>query len=726
MEEKVRQTVYLFEQYSSGDRKTWEEEVAEDREFVNNAQWDETEKRYLQSKNQPALPINEMKPARDQVVGQITKNNPRWLAVAVENSDVKLAGDVSDLMAWIWDSSNGNMHFRAAVEDFIDTGLFAEMVYVDPNGDMGKGEIRICRLDPQKVYIDPRCTYRNAQDSDNIFLMDVMSEHNIKIHYPDFDFTDAVEHKAAKKTGVRAKQQNQVFEGKFLGSQKYYRILDRYEKIKVDHLRIYDPNTIFEKVVDERGYQEFASQPAVILSKLGEEKPIYEEEEVKKAIRLKNIYGSIFHYMSDGTIRSGVEAGTEVSQDGTIIFPVPNSTLRVTQYTVFDLINQGFLKVEPVKVNRIKRTLIIGEKLYYEQILPISKYPFAITMLHHTGSPYCYGDARLAKPIQEQINKINSLIIAYNTNIANVKVFLPKGSGIKKEEVKKEFGKSGTAVFEYEAEGGVPLFVQLQQMSNAFYEQLDRAKIHIQRLYGAYEFQDGLISAPPQTRGGTLAIYEAGLNRTNSKLQLIESALNDLGSVVAELVPHVYDRRKVIRIVTPNNKVKELFFNERIEENGESKIVNDLTANKYDFRMVSGSTLPTNRQARFEAYMQLFELGAIRNPEPILRLTDLPDIEEVIESENALKQAQQIIQELTDAVDQLRGDKQTSDRELENADRQVSKAKFDAKLAGIAAKLEQSQLLAQYRLRDMENQKKKEITKQQSNNNKPSKGSKKS
>src|SRR5690606_37384939 len=199
---------------------------------------------------------------------------------------------------------------------------------------------------------------------------------------------------------------------------------------------------------------------------------------------------------------------------------------------------------------------------------------------------------------------------------------------------------------------------------------------------------DELISAPLLTRGFTVTNYEAVLNRTNSKSQTMESALNDLGSVVAELDPHVYDRRKVIRIVNPNNKVKELFFNERIEENGESKIVNDLTANKYDFRMVSGSTLPTNRQARFEAYMQLFELGAIRNPEPILRLTDLPDIEEVIESENALKQAQQIIQELTDAVDQLRGDKQTSDRELENADRQVSKAKFDAKLAGIAAKLE--------------------------------------
>lgn len=698
--DKARPIIETFLQYMGNDRSQWAKEVAQDIEYVNNVQWTEDEAQAVEATNAPALAINEIKISRDRVVGQMTKNAPRWIAVAVENSDVKLAGDVSDLISWIWDKSKGNMHVRKAVESFEDTGMFAMMSYVDPYGDMGKGEIKICWVDPERIYIDPRCTFRDISDSSRVFITDIYSKSRIMTDYPDFDLADAEEYKGdLKVSGTGAIRQGQVFNAGFLGEEHYYRVIDSYQKIKVRRIRVYDPKSVFERVMTEEEYQSWASKDAVIQTKLSGEQAVVDEDEVKKILRMVSQYGTTFHFMSDNSIMPGTDNHPpEVDQSGQYIYPVPNSTVHITRTNMYGLIEQGYLKSEIIPVDRVKRDLIIGEKLYFSSVMPVSEYPFAITMLHHTGNPYCYGDARLAKPIQELINKIHSIIIKYNINVAGAKVILPDGTDL--TEFKEHWGEAGAYFFTADMTEGQPLVVQLQQMANELYVQLDRLKLQIQRIYGAYDYQDGIMNSPPQTRGGTLAIYEAGMNRSETKLQLIEEALNGLGSVVAEMIPYVYDRRKVIRILSPNNKVKDITFNETQTDNGETRIINDLTANKYDIKMLSGSTLPSNRWARHEAYMQMWEKGLIRNPEPILRLTDLPDIDEVIQNEDRLRQAEGIIQNLNDTLKKMEGDAQTKDRMLESADRQVTKAKYEASFKGIQAQLQAWLDTAKARLND--------------------------
>jgi hypothetical protein len=710
----AKPTIDLFNQYQGGDRRQWEEQVAEDIEFVNNVQWDSAEVAYLEGQDKPALAINEMKIARERVVGQLTKNSPGWIAVPTEDSDVKVAGDASALLRWIWDGSKGNMHNRASTEAFEDTGLYALMAYIDPFADLGKGEIRICHVNPAKIYFDPRCTYRNASDSSNIFVADVYSESRILNDYPDFDFTDTQEYKSSIQTfGTREIQQGQVFNPKFLNDEKYYRVIDRYQKIKVNRVRVYDSQSNFEKVLTEKELAEFRAKPAVIMTKIGQEKYLFDESDVQQALFMIRTYGNVFHVMSDGSMMSGVEGDTEMLPDGQMIYSVPNSTVRMFVVSMGEMLDKGYLNQKIVKVDRVKRSLVIGEKLYSEHVLPISRYPFGITMLHHTGTPYCYGDARLAKPIQEQINKVHSLIVSYNTNITNVKLLIQKGSA-KKQDIEEQWGKAGTAVIEVDMTEAIPIVLQLQSMSNAFYDQLDRLTNLIQKIYGAYDFQDGMISNPPQTRGGTLAMFEAGMDRAITKLQLIEEALNDLGAVAGEMIPYVYDRRKVIRIITPNNKTKNIVFNDTTQENGETKIINDLTVNKYDYKVISGSTLPSNRWAKFEAYMNLWEKQVIRNPEPLIRASDFPDVEEILENEDRLREAEQIISQMDETIKDLSGDMQTLQRENVHANQQVVVEKFKTKLEKIAARMEQSQLLTQYRLNDLvktENKKKEVSTK---------------
>ena len=699
----ARPIIDTFEEYGTGDYGTWAQEFADDKAFINNVQLTVETASALENANQPITVLNECKPARDQVVGRMCSNDPRWLAAPRETPvDSTLAGMVSDFGSYIWDASYSNMHFRKAVENFEDGGMFVMYVYYDPNADMGKGDIKYCAISPDKLRIDPRCTWRNAQDASKIFIGDVLSEDEIRLRYPDFNFEGAEEWIGdLTKDSVRYAGDGQIMKAGFLQNVKYYRIIDQYKRMKINMLWVYDPNTNFEKILDKRAMQGFLEQLAVIITQAGRETPITDEEQVQQFLRLRATYGDTWYEMTDGTIRSGTEDmnSGEAAQDGRLIYPVQGSTTQIHQVTMSDLMEQGYIRYEPVPVDRIKRSLVIGEKLYRETVMPISLYPFGITMLHHTDTPYCFGDTRLAKSAQEQINKIASIIIAYNINISALRAFIQKGS-MNKGELEKKWGKVGAQFFEYDQElGGVPIIVQLTQMSTAFFAQQDRLRSFIERIYGAYPETEGQMQAPPNTLGGTMLLDEQGLRRTASKLNLIEEALNIVGYVTGELIPHVYDERKIVQVIKGGKVISHVFNQEQIDGNI-IRMANDLTSNRYNLKIVSGSTLPTNQAIRYNQALRLFELGAMKNPAPVIRESGLPNVEEILQGEDLINKAQQTIAQLEETVKALQGSLQSKSNEVIHANEKVQMEKTAANLKALAAEAKASVMLGKERSND--------------------------
>lgn len=701
--ELAKPHIELFEIYDGGQFTKWAQDFIDDKAFINNVQLTVETVSALENANQPITVLNECKPARDQIVGRMCSNDPRWLAAPRDTPiDSALASKVSDFASYLWDSSNGTMHLRKAVENFIDGGMFALMVYYDPNADNGKGDIRYTSISPDKLRIDPRSTWRNAQDASNIFLGDILSEQEIKIRYPDFNFDGAVEWAGdLQKDSTRYVHAGQVMLASLLPNTKYYRIIDRYQKIKLNMLYVYDPASNFEKILDKRSAEEFMEQPAIIITQMGREKPITDEEQVRQFERLAANYGDIWYEMTDGTIRPGTEdmGKAEATQDGRLIYPVQGSTTQINRVTMRDLMEQGYIRYEIVPVDRIKRSLVIGEKLYREAVLPISLYPIGISMLHHTDNPFCYGDTRLAKSAQEQINKIASIIIAYNINISALRAFIQKNS-MNKSELEKKWGKAGAQFFEYDAElGGVPIIVQLTQMSSAFFEQQDRLRAFIERTYGAYPETEGQMPVPPATLGGTLLQDEQGLRRTASKLKLIEDALNIVGQVSGELIPYVYDERKIAQVIKGDKIVTHVFNEEQID--GDIvRMVNDITNNRYNLKIVSGSTLPTNQAIRFNQALRMYELGAIKNPAPIIRESGLPDVEEIIQTEDLVKQAMGLIPQLQESIKMLEGNLKSKSNEVVHANEKVLLSKTKAQLDSLVAKANASVMLGQQRTND--------------------------
>ena len=147
----VQKSEKIFENYKTGSRATYATNAVEDRAFVANVQWEEEDAKAHDAANQPVLTINEVTPAREQVVSQLTRNSPRWASYGKERSDVNIASKVSDLMEHIWYTSDGDTGNMRATEDFIDVGMWCMMVYVDTRADYGRGEIMITDLDPLEV-----------------------------------------------------------------------------------------------------------------------------------------------------------------------------------------------------------------------------------------------------------------------------------------------------------------------------------------------------------------------------------------------------------------------------------------------------------------------------------------------------------------------------------------------------------------------------------------------
>lgn len=693
----------LYSDYRSSQRTSWGEQVQDDRAFALGAQLEQEDSDALENANQYTGAVNEITPSIDLVVAMLTENNPRFQFVGSEKSDAKIAADVSDLHYHIWDNSNGTQILEKAVYDFEEGGMGALMAYPDYHADLGKGEIKITDLEILDLYIDPKSKKPDCSDAEHIMIVKNLSEGQIKSLIPNFKFEGVAQISADQyPEPTRAMNEDQVLSTDDSIEEVRYRVIDRYTKIKVKRFNVYDPISDFENILDREDYQEYLQKPAFIIIKQGQES--YETREVK--IReLRGIYeqtGGTFHYMINPlTQQAELMAGAEHGETS-----VPASTTMLQPTTIGELVNMGVIKVSEPLITRIRRVYTIGNKLVLDEILPLEDYPIVTFMLHHKRNPFPMSDIRLVKPLQEQLNKIMSLILAYNTNITNVKYFVPIGSKTKKE-LEERGGKAGSQVFEYDPElGGQPIVVQLTQMSQALYEEKRQIQEQIQRIIGAYAVMDGSAVQAPTTKGGTVLIDEYGQRRINLKRKRLEGALNSLAKVISQMIPKVYTEEKIVRILEPNKKIKQTVFNQQDPENA-NRIVNDLSI-RYDVRVVSGSTMPTNKMQRAEMMMNLYNNRIITDPSLVIQYLDIPDVDDVIERENRLRQYEQQLAQAEEQIKALSGQLQTKSREVIQANEKVEVEKFKGNLNKISNKAESAVLLGTQRINDEVKNKRKE------------------
>jgi hypothetical protein len=211
----------------------------------------------------------------------------------------------------------------------------------------------------------------------------------------------------------------------------------------------------------------------------------------------------------------------------------------------------------------------------------------------------------------------------------------------------------------------------------------------------------GSVQAAPETYKATIALDEFGQRKIKSKLADVEMALCRVAEVAIPLMQQLYNTQKVFRIVQPNNSMSKFVINQKLvdDKTGEIKIVNDITVGKYDISVVSGGTLPTNRYAELEFYMDAYAKGLIDKQE-VLKKTEVFDMEGVLQRTGTIGQLQSQLQAAQKEIKKLQGDLQTRDREAVNLRKRVEVEKFKTELDKVSTKSKSAGTLFEKRLDD--------------------------
>ncbi len=696
----------LFDYHAQ--RSDWATQAYEDDEFRNNSQWTSEQVTTLKNRAQSPIVDNVVHPAVEQAKALLTANKPKFQSTGRDDSDTKVGRVFSDIMSYIWDISNGNVELKQVVDDYYVKGMGVMCAYVDPMKDFGRGEVCIKAIDPFDIYIDPASRDPFCRDASNLIISKTLTEEQVLNAYPQllekdsegnslFDrMTPGKDEKYPSSSRDNSSLDQKLGPQADESDSDVYQVIDRYEKVQLPFWHCVDQTNGNEFIHDDQDYIGFLQQPAVYVETQGGRQALTEKYKVLEMMAMYEQFGEVFHMMRDPQTGQPVPMAGEEHAEA-----IPGSTTRIIPIEMKELVAEGIVVCNKVLVDRIKRVLSAGRVIISLQIMDIDEYPIVTLMNRHNRNPYPMSDVRFIKPIQEYINKITSLIIAHASSSTNTKLLIPRGS-MNRKQLEEEWSRAGTGVIEYDPELGQPIVAGPVPLPNELYKNREDAKQSIYHILGIHPLQSGDPSSAPATYKGTVAIDEYAQRRIKSKLDDIDAMLNQIGKVVVKLIQQTYTDEKIIRLMKPDGIVSEVTLNEPLYDDFTGAVLgrmNDVTIGNYDLIVVGGSTLPSNRWARFEYYMQLFQQGIIDQQE-VLEQTEVADTEGVLKRAGMLQQMQQQLQAQEEEIKRLQGDLQTAQRESASDRKRVEIEKFKTKLNDSSNRTQKATQLYEARLND--------------------------
>ena len=254
--EEVRSDYLLFESSSSEYRY----QIAEDHEFYLGSQLTTTQKNYLLSVGQPPEANNKIRPAVEQVLANIAASAPEWDVHAVGKTDNDAAFVFDQLLDKIWYESDTDVHFRQACKDFIVKGIACMYVYPDWKGDNGLGSIRVRRMPPESIFVDPNSSMPDFSDASAVIYSDIHTKEHLKISFPQYSKQIEKAQEDFQRNEVESgKYSRDMIETRASMSDDHQSKVRKYcyfTKVNIPHAMIIDNNTGKNQLYDKEAYKE--------------------------------------------------------------------------------------------------------------------------------------------------------------------------------------------------------------------------------------------------------------------------------------------------------------------------------------------------------------------------------------------------------------------------------------------------------------------------------------
>ena len=527
------------------------------------------------------------------------------------------------ILEYVWDISDGTTQFKQAVHDYAVAGLGYFYVYTDPEDDYGRGEIKFTYVDPFRVYVDPASRDRYYDDATGILLSTVITKGQLLDLYPALEeYIGEIEPMSWEEDYPESSMKNSA--GSFTPDVvKDYDFGEGGEKYRILEY--------FEKV----------------------KVPFYR----------------IFDSQSGAEKIASMEEMQQMMSENAEAF------------------EQGLVQAVEVLQTRIKVTCSVGSYILYERILNSDSYPVVPVPNIWTNTPYPKSDVSKVKDSQRLLNKLFSLTLSHAQSSAGLKLLVPEGSVNDVKRLEMDWANPN-AVIEYNPEFGEPHFPQPSPLASEFYHLIDRVEHYIDLNFGIPELMQGFREAAPDTVRGTAMLSEMGESRGKSKLRDIEGSLSRVGKVIYNFAKGHYNYQKTFRIIQPNNDITEFTVNNRLYDDKQQELMsieNDITIGQHDVRIISGSTLPSNKIAEYNMYLEAYKLNLVDDVE-VLKKTEIFDKEGVLKRKGMIMQLQGQLQGATEQIKKLKGDLQTAERETKHAKQRAELEKFKGDIGDIAQK----------------------------------------
>jgi hypothetical protein len=633
---RAKEMQEVFKNWSDS-RKKWDTQAREDVDFYLGNHWTKEETDELSSVNQSNVVADRLYSAIEQFKAIITSKPPSFRAYPREDSDTQLASVWNGLLEYVWDISDGNEVFKQVVHDYATTGLGYFYAYTDAEADYGRGEVKFTWVDPFRVYVSPNARHRYFDDSDGIILSTIFSKRQLLNQYREL--TDVPE-------GFDKPMIEYIDKG-LQWQDEDYPTSDMNTSIS----QAFTPDVIKDSEWGAAGKEKYRVMSHFDKIKVPYFRLIDKREKPQKEVIVEH---DKFKKMID-----------------------KNPEMEVA-------INLGEIEYVEVMQTRVRETACVGQIILYQKILNTDIYPVVPAPNIWTNTPYPMSDVRKGKEMQRFLNKMHSLLTAHAQSSAGLKLLIPQGSVQDIEQLEKDWANPN-ATIEYDASFGEPHFPSPQPISQSILHLPQQAERYIDLNMGIYEMQQGNTEQAPRTASATMQLEDFGQRRSKSKLRDIEGSLRRLGKVVYNLSKKHYDFQKTFSIVNANNNLTDYTVNKKLYDDKTGAITareNQLHVGDYDIRIVGNSTMPSNKWAEWQIYMEAFQMGLIDRTEA-LKKTEVFDKEGVLQRMDEIAQMQQQLQQQESQIKDLSGDLQTARREAVSARQRTEVEKYKAELESL-------------------------------------------
>lgn len=128
----------------------------------------------------------------------------------------------------------------------------------------------------------------------------------------------------------------------------------------------------------------------------------------------------------------------------------------------------------------------------------------------------------------------------------------------------------------------------------------------LQSVLGIFDPSMGKPSGP---KSGTAIRAEQGQSEQSNfhYYDNLTRSIKHVGRIILDLVPKIYDKQRIMRIIGDDGKPDLVTINERQDQEGINRILNDVTIGNYDVVMEVGPGFASKRAEAAEAMMQMVQ-----------------------------------------------------------------------------------------------------------------------